>query len=67
MQPFYGLSLLELARPFDSVVVSMSEGIGGLAGAVLLGKQAFIEEAKACNEAIIRKEPEGKNAKGKNF
>ena len=41
----YGCTLAELASSFDSVYVSLYKGIGGLAGAVLLGESDWIEEA----------------------
>jgi len=41
----YGRSHAEIAAGFDSVYVSFYKGIGGLGGAMLLGKRAFIDEA----------------------
>jgi threonine aldolase len=39
-------SLAELCAPFDSVYVSFYKGIGALAGAMLLGAEDFIAEAR---------------------
>jgi threonine aldolase len=39
-------SLAELCAPFDSVYVSFYKGIGALAGAMLLGPEDFIAEAR---------------------
>src|SRR5437773_5210355 len=39
-------SLADLCAPFDSVYVSFYKGIGALAGAMLLGPQDFIAEAR---------------------
>lgn len=41
-----GRSLAELARPFDSVSVCMSKGLGAPVGSVLVGPRDFIGEAK---------------------
>ncbi len=43
---FYGKTHAEIAEGFDSVYVSMYKGIGGLAGAVLLGDEEFIATAR---------------------
>lgn len=43
---FYGKSHAEIAEGFDSVYVSMYKGIGGIAGAVLLGDEKFIATAR---------------------
>lgn len=42
----YGRSLAQLAALFDSVYVSLYKGIGGLAGAALLGDEDWIAEAR---------------------
>lgn len=42
----YERSLAELGGLFDSVYVSLYKGIGGLAGAVLLGETDWIEDAR---------------------
>jgi len=42
----YGKPLAEVCRGFDSVYVSFYKGIGALAGAMLLGSEAFIERAR---------------------
>jgi threonine aldolase len=39
-------SLADLCAPFDSVYVSFYKGIGALAGAMLLGREDFIAEAR---------------------
>jgi threonine aldolase len=43
---FYGRSYAEIAEGFASVYVSTYKGLGGLAGAVLAGDAAFIDEAR---------------------
>lgn len=43
---FYGKSYAEIAALFDSVYVSFYKGIGGIAGAMLLGDADFIAEAR---------------------
>lgn len=45
-QPFYERSLVEICSLFDSVYVSCYKGLGGLAGAVLLGDKDYIAQAK---------------------
>ena len=42
----FGKSLAEVCEGFDSVYVSFYKGIGALAGAMLLGSEAFIKRAK---------------------
>lgn len=42
----YGLSLSEIARPFDSVYVSSYKGLGAISGALLLGNRSFCQEAR---------------------
>jgi len=42
----YGKPLTEVCRGFDSVYVSFYKGIGALAGAMLLGSEAFINRAR---------------------
>jgi threonine aldolase len=42
----YSETLRGLAEPFDSVYLSFYKGLGGLAGAVLLGDKEFCEEAR---------------------
>lgn len=44
--PYYGRPLAEIAALFDSVYVSFYKGLGGLAGAMLLGSKAFVDEAR---------------------
>jgi threonine aldolase len=43
---YQGKSYADIAGLFDSVYVSMYKGIGGIAGAMLLGDEAFIAEAR---------------------
>lgn len=42
----YGRTPAEVAAGFDSVYVSLYKGIGGLGGAVLAGRQDFVEQAR---------------------
>ena len=42
----FGRSLEEIAAGFDSVYVSFYKGIGGLGGAMLLGRTEFIDQAR---------------------
>ncbi len=42
----YGHSLHDVAAGFDSVYVSFYKGIGGLGGAMLLGSEGFVAQAK---------------------
>jgi threonine aldolase len=44
--PYYARPYAEIAALFDSVYVSFYKGIGALAGAMLCGTQAFVDEAK---------------------
>jgi threonine aldolase len=44
--PYYQKSATEVCELFDSVYVSFYKGIGGIAGAILAGDQAFTEESK---------------------
>ncbi|MGM1046435.1 MAG: threonine aldolase family protein [Bacillota bacterium] len=44
--PYYQKSAAEICGLFDSVYVSFYKGIGGIAGAVLAGEAAFINESK---------------------
>lgn len=45
-QPFYQRSYAEIAALFDTVYVSFYKILGGIAGAMLLGPQDFIAEAR---------------------
>ncbi|MFN8595385.1 MAG: beta-eliminating lyase-related protein [Anaerolineae bacterium] len=45
-QPFYQRSYAEIAAPFDTVYVSFYKILGGIAGAMLLGPQDVINEAR---------------------
>ncbi|WP_308634124.1 threonine aldolase family protein [Paenibacillus silvisoli] len=44
--PYYGKTAEEVCALFDSVYVSFYKGIGGIAGAILAGGQAFTETSK---------------------
>lgn len=45
-QPWFGRTLPEIAALADSVYVSFYKGLGGIAGAALLGREDFIAEAR---------------------
>jgi threonine aldolase len=45
-QPWFGRTLPEIAALADSLYVSFYKGLGGLAGAALLGPAGFVEEAR---------------------
>lgn len=44
--PYYQKTVKEIASLFDSVYASFYKGLGGIAGAILLGDSAFCSEAK---------------------
>lgn len=44
--PFYQKTAAEVCGLFDSVYISFYKGIGGVAGAILAGPQAFTEQSK---------------------
>ncbi|WP_026568673.1 threonine aldolase family protein [Bacillus sp. UNC41MFS5] len=44
--PYYEKTAAEVCTLFDSVYVSFYKGIGGIAGAILAGDQAFTEQSK---------------------
>jgi threonine aldolase len=44
--PYYQKSAAEICKLFDSVYVSFYKGIGGIAGAILAGDEAFTKESK---------------------
>lgn len=44
--PYYQKSAAEICDLFDSVYVSFYKGIGGIAGAILAGDEAFTKESK---------------------
>lgn len=44
--PYYGKTAAEICGLFDSVYISFYKGLGGIAGAILAGTQAFTEESK---------------------
>ncbi|MBV8880709.1 MAG: low specificity L-threonine aldolase [Planctomycetaceae bacterium] len=45
-QPYYGNSLAEICRGFDSAYVSFYKGIGAMTGSMLLGPADFIKDAR---------------------
>ncbi|MGD8191706.1 threonine aldolase family protein [Brevibacillus ginsengisoli] len=44
--PYYQKTAAEICELFDSVYVSFYKGIGGIAGAILAGDEAFTQESK---------------------
>jgi threonine aldolase len=44
--PYYEKSAADICSLFDSVYISFYKGIGGIAGAILAGDQAFTEKSK---------------------
>lgn len=56
-QPHLGRRLPEIAGLFDSVYVSVYKGIGGLAGAVLLGPAELIDEARIWQQRLGQTPP----------
>ncbi|WP_134685789.1 threonine aldolase family protein [Brevibacillus migulae] len=44
--PYYQKTAAEICQLFDSVYVSLYKGIGGIAGAILAGDEAFTKESK---------------------
>ncbi|QGQ98088.1 low specificity L-threonine aldolase [Paenibacillus psychroresistens] len=44
--PYFQKSAAEICKLFDSVYVSFYKGIGGIAGAILAGDEAFTKESK---------------------
>ncbi|RIW27419.1 low specificity L-threonine aldolase [Bacillus salacetis] len=44
--PYYQKTAAEICALFDSVYISVYKGIGGIAGAVLAGDEAFIKKSK---------------------
>ncbi|GKU78026.1 low specificity L-threonine aldolase [Paenibacillus sp. L3-i20] len=44
--PYYRKSAVEVCALFDSVYISVYKGIGGIAGAVLIGDRGFTEKSK---------------------
>lgn len=44
--PYYEASAKEIAELFDSVYISFYKGLGGVAGAILAGPEAFCREAR---------------------
>ena len=49
-KPYYGKDYADIAGLFDSVYVSFYKIIGGIAGAVLAGDQALVDEARVWNK-----------------
>lgn len=47
-----GVSVAEIARPFDSVMFCLSKGLGAPVGSMILGKRDFIEEAKSWRKRL---------------
>ncbi|MFN3285791.1 MAG: threonine aldolase family protein [bacterium] len=47
-----GVSAADLARPVDSVMLSLSKGLSAPAGSVLCGSEAFVEEARRWRKAL---------------
>lgn len=47
-----GIALDILARPFDSVCVSLSKGLGAPAGSVIAGTRALIDEARRVRKQL---------------
>jgi threonine aldolase len=45
-RPFYQKTFSEIAALFDSIYISFYKDLGGLSGAMLLGSQSFIKEAR---------------------
>ncbi|QJD87731.1 threonine aldolase family protein [Cohnella herbarum] len=44
--PYYGKSASDICALFDSVYVSFYKGVGGIAGAILAGDEAFTSQSK---------------------
>lgn len=44
--PYYEKTAAEICSLFDSVYISFYKGLGGIAGAILAGKRAFIDKSK---------------------
>jgi threonine aldolase len=47
-----GLPAAELARPFDSLSICLSKGLGAPIGSIVLGSEAFIEQARRARKAL---------------
>jgi threonine aldolase len=65
-QPWFGRPLADIARQADSLYVSFYKGLGGLAGAALLGSEGFVAEARMWRRrlggTIYRATPEAVSA-----
>jgi threonine aldolase len=46
-QPYYGMPLADIAKPFDTVYVSFYKILGAVAGAALAGPRDVMDEARA--------------------
>jgi len=55
-QAHYKRPLRDIAALFDSIYVSLYKGIGGLAGAALLGSRDFINEARVWQQRLGQKQ-----------
>ena len=47
-----GVSVADLARPFDSVMFCLSKGLGAPIGSLIVGKSEFIAEAKSWRKRL---------------
>ncbi|HZN12117.1 MAG TPA: GntG family PLP-dependent aldolase [Blastocatellia bacterium] len=47
-----GVTVAELARPFDSVMCCLSKGLGAPVGSLVLGPRAFIAEARSWRKTL---------------
>ncbi len=65
-QPWFGQSLAEISHQADSMYVSFYKGLGGIAGAALLGSQDFVAEARVWRRrlggTLYRANPEAVSA-----
>eukprot|EP00929_Paragymnodinium_shiwhaense_P124410 TRINITY_DN9981_c0_g1_i1.p1 TRINITY_DN9981_c0_g1~~TRINITY_DN9981_c0_g1_i1.p1 ORF type:complete len:419 (-),score=87.73 TRINITY_DN9981_c0_g1_i1:202-1458(-) len=52
VQPYYDRPFSEICEFFDSVYVSFYKGMGGISGAMLLGKSDFIEVAREARDCL---------------
>ncbi|AFV00995.1 low-specificity L-threonine aldolase [Simiduia agarivorans] len=47
-----GVDVTEIARPFDSITVCLSKGLGAPVGSLLLGEKAFIQRARRLRKML---------------
>ena len=47
-----GVSVAEIARPFDSVMFCLSKGLGAPVGSMIVGQRDFIEEGKSWRKRL---------------